>query len=99
MAKPSTAQRVVHRYAALEPHKIEIEVYGPDAKNAALAVLKFLRYMGDVGSSRALRTDENEKTITFWDGDGADTIRSIRLDGEEVETSKEERDDFAVCLR
>lgn len=79
--------------------KIEIELTDGDSVTSILKLLKFLRYMGQVGTSRSLRLTDNETTITGWDGDGASQIKALRLNGKEVDTSKDESDAFKKMTR
>ena len=84
---------------ASESVKIEIELSDGDSVRSLLKLLKFLRYMGHVGTSRGIRLSDNETQITGWDGDGASQIKALRLNGKDVETTQEDRAEFEELTR
>lgn len=88
-----------YSYDRRPPFKVEVEVYGFDGKDSILRLLKFIRFMGSIGTSRGIRLDDNDTTITGWDGDGADKIGDILLDGKKVEMTDEEKADFNEITR
>lgn len=56
-----------------------------------IRLLKFLQYMGDVGSSRGIDVKNLKGDIVSlfgWDGDGSDRITSLKIDGKEVSDKK-----------
>lgn len=91
------------RLAAEKPTTtIEVDVPegNSDAAFSLLRLLKFLRFMGDIGTSRSLYVEYNkDRAITGWDGDGASKILEIRKDGKPVESTKEERELFNALTR
>lgn len=79
--------------------KIEVEVVGKDGAESLQRLLKFIRFMGSIGTSRGIYVDNVKQAITGWDGDGADKITSIRVDGVEDETTEVDRKEFNGLLR
>lgn len=77
---------------------IEIECTGDGVKEL-IHLLKCIKYMGDVGSSRDIYIDKRYR-ISGWDGDGADKIVKILVNGDDVsKADPEERADFERVLR
>jgi hypothetical protein len=85
---------VTYDRRASNPIKIEVEVSGPDGQDAIVRLLKCIRFMGSIGTSRGIMVEDTKETITSWDGDGADKILSIRVNGQESELTEEERKEF-----
>lgn len=76
--------------------RIEIEAKGDGVKNL-IHLVKLIKWMGDVGASRDIYIDKYHR-VTGWDGDGADKIIRITVNGEDVSlATKEERADFERC--
>ena len=94
-----TAMYDYDRTAADErpPVTIECEVADTDGVDGVLKILHFLKWCGDVGASRGLTCDGTN--IGGFDGDGADRINEIRLNGKLVEPDKKTKDDFNKILR
>lgn len=78
--------------------KIEIEVVGKDGADSLQRLLKFIRFMGSIGTSRGIYVDDVKPPIAGWDGDGADAIAKLRVDGKEIEMSEEDRKEFNELL-
>ena len=65
--------------------RVEAEVVGFDAKDSLVKLLQFLKFLGDAGGSRGLRTEDNDTIVSYWDGDGPDRIKQILVNGEPLE--------------
>lgn len=64
--------------------RIEIKC-SPDALEQLLPLLKELRTLGSVGSSRSIRIDDWDGRTNFgFDGDGSAKIGEIRVNGKVV---------------
>jgi len=75
---------------------IECDVTG-DGDKGVTKILQFLQWCGSIGASRGL--DCEGKLVAGFDGDGADSIPEIRVDGKPVKLDKKTRDDFNKILR
>ena len=75
---------------------IECDVTG-DGDQGVLKILQFLQWMGSIGASRGL--DCEGKLVAGFDGDGADSIPEIRVNGKPVKADKKTKDDFHKILR
>ncbi len=65
-------------------HTVEL-VVSDQALEELLPLLKELKRMGSMGSSRSIKIEDWDGESNFgFDGDGSAKIRSITVDGEEV---------------
>jgi len=69
--------------------KIEVTCTDSDGAVGLVRFLQALQMLGDMGCSRGISIrggleSGRDWNITGWDGDGADKITSIKLNGEEV---------------
>lgn len=56
-----------------------------DAKERVIAMLKLMQFLGDAGSSRDLGViDDSEFEKISFDGDGADKILDLKLNGKKL---------------
>ncbi len=70
---------------AADMNKIEVEGRDPDGSLASL--LAYLAAIGNIGHSFSIDVDPDNKEYRHsfgWDGDGADYIDSIKVDGKMV---------------
>jgi len=70
--------------AELEKHTISFECTGNAPRNL-VSFLKYLEIQGGVGHSMGWTVDDDKGKSYGFDGDGADRISNIRLDGEPVD--------------
>jgi hypothetical protein len=71
---------------------IEVDVVDTEGRDEVLKVLHFFKWCGDVGASRSL--DCEGRGIAGFDGDGADRINEIRLNGKPVEPDQKSKELF-----
>jgi hypothetical protein len=71
---------------------IECDVADTDGVKSVIRILQFLQWCGDVGASRGLSCDK--KPLAGFDGDGADRINELRVNGKVVEYDKKLSKEF-----
>jgi hypothetical protein len=79
---------------------IEVDVHSIDGEKALIHLLKFIKWIGDVGAGRSICVEDKNKNLIYWDGDGADKLGKILLNGKEVgDFTKEDREEFDRLTR
>lgn len=81
----SVVERILGERTGKPDCKIEIEC-NDSAAEAILPLLKELRHMCNIGSSRTIKIEDWDGDSNFGiDGDGPDRIIALKLNGEKVE--------------
>jgi len=81
-----SVRRVIQAYTG-EPNNI-IEVECNDTEGELVRLLSYVQRTGNIGHSFDIVVDPDNKEFKMsfgWDGDGADRIRNIKLDGKKVD--------------
>ena len=80
-------RNIVHKAYVGEPENV-IEIECNDSEGSLARLLTYIMRTGNIGHSFDIVVDPDNKEhkMSFgWDGDGADRIRNIKLDGKKVD--------------
>ncbi len=86
--KISIADHIRHIVAYKGPPQSTIEIECNDTEGSLVKLLAYIMRTGNIGHSFDIVVDPDMKEYRMnfgWDGDGADNIRSIKLNGKKVE--------------
>jgi len=75
----------IRKIAEKEPPNIEL--WCNDTENSLARLLSYIMYVGNIGHSFDIVVDPDNKEFKMsfgWDGDGADRVRNIKIDGKKV---------------
>lgn len=84
--RPGSIRRVIQAYTGKPANLIEVECNDTEGELARL--LTYIKATGNIGHSFEIVVDPDDSQYKMnfgWDGDGADRIRNIKLDGKKVD--------------